>query len=98
VDVQCLAGTRQAAVVAEVNLKGVDQVGAMLFVVVQDWSDDCAPCYNDRMTCVQVSTDATGTLTQVVDVTRDVPGPLLALIGGVFGRGDGKDIAPVWNN
>jgi len=31
-------------------------------------------------------------------VTRDVPGPVLALIGGVFGRGYRKDIAPVWRS
>jgi hypothetical protein len=29
-------------------------------------------------------------------VTRDVPGPVLAVIGGVFGRGYRKNIAPVW--
>src|SRR5665809_116224 len=38
-DVKCLAGARQVAVVAEVGLEGVDQLGAMLFVVVQDRSD-----------------------------------------------------------
>lgn len=29
-------------------------------------------------------------------VNRDVPGPVLAVIGGVFGRGYRKDVAPVW--
>src|ERR1019366_5584447 len=39
VDVQLLAGARQVAVVAEVGLQGADQLGAALFVVVQDRSD-----------------------------------------------------------
>lgn len=29
-------------------------------------------------------------------VNRDVPGPVLAVIGRVFGRGYRKDVAPVW--
>ena len=29
-------------------------------------------------------------------VTRDVPGPVITIIGGVFGRGYRKKIAPVW--
>jgi len=29
-------------------------------------------------------------------VTRNVPGPVLSVIGGVFGRGYRKNIAPVW--
>jgi hypothetical protein len=29
-------------------------------------------------------------------VTRDVPGPVLAIIGGVFGRGYRRNVAPVW--
>ena len=29
-------------------------------------------------------------------VTREVPGPVLTLIGGIFGRGYRKDIATVW--
>lgn len=29
-------------------------------------------------------------------VTRDVPGPVLSIIGGLFGRGYRKDVAPVW--
>ena len=39
VDVQRLAGARQVAVVAEVGLEGGDQLGATLFVVVQNRSD-----------------------------------------------------------
>jgi len=35
---------------------------------------------------------------EMAAVTRDVPGPVLAVIGGVFGRGYRKDIAPVWKN
>jgi hemerythrin-like domain-containing protein len=31
-------------------------------------------------------------------VTRDVPGPVLAIIGGVFGRGYRKNVAPVWKS
>ena len=33
---------------------------------------------------------------EMAAITRDVPGPVLALIGGVFGRGYRKDIAPIW--
>jgi hypothetical protein len=29
-------------------------------------------------------------------VTREVPGPVLSIIGGIFGRGYRKDVAPVW--
>jgi hypothetical protein len=29
-------------------------------------------------------------------VTRDVPGPVLAVISGIFGRGYRKNVAPVW--
>jgi hypothetical protein len=29
-------------------------------------------------------------------VTREVPGPVLRIIGGIFGRGYRKDVAPVW--
>jgi hypothetical protein len=29
-------------------------------------------------------------------VHRDVPGPVLAIIGGVFGRGYRRDVAPAW--
>jgi len=29
-------------------------------------------------------------------ITRDVPGPVFTIIGGVFGRGYRKNIAPVW--
>lgn len=29
-------------------------------------------------------------------VTREVPGPVLTIIGGIFGRGYHKNIAPVW--
>ena len=28
--------------------------------------------------------------------TRDIPGPVLAIIGGIFGRGYRRNIAPVW--
>jgi hypothetical protein len=35
---------------------------------------------------------------EMAAVTRDVPAPVLAVIGGVFGRGYRKDIAPVWNS
>jgi hypothetical protein len=31
-------------------------------------------------------------------ITRDVPGPVFAIIGGVFGRGYRKNIAPVWES
>jgi hypothetical protein len=33
---------------------------------------------------------------QQAAVTRDVPGPVLTVIGGVFGRGYRKSIAPLW--
>ena len=29
-------------------------------------------------------------------VTREVPGPVVAVIGGIFGRGYRKNVAPVW--
>lgn len=29
-------------------------------------------------------------------VTREVPGPVVAVIGGIFGRGYRRDVAPVW--
>jgi hypothetical protein len=29
-------------------------------------------------------------------VTKEVPGPVLSIIGGIFGRGYRKDVAPVW--
>jgi hypothetical protein len=29
-------------------------------------------------------------------VTRDVPGPVLSIVSGIFGRGYRKDVAPVW--
>jgi hypothetical protein len=31
-------------------------------------------------------------------LTRDIPGPVLAILGGTFGRGYRKNIAPVWNS
>jgi hemerythrin-like domain-containing protein len=31
-------------------------------------------------------------------ITRDVPKPVLTVIGGVFGRGYRKDIAPIWKS
>jgi hypothetical protein len=31
-------------------------------------------------------------------VTGNVPGPVLAIIGGIFGRGYRKNIAPLWRN
>ena len=31
-------------------------------------------------------------------VTRDVPGPVLTIIGGIFGRGYRRKIAPVWRS
>jgi hypothetical protein len=31
-------------------------------------------------------------------VTHEVPGPVLALISGVFGRGYRKNVAPVWQS
>jgi len=31
-------------------------------------------------------------------ITRDVPGPVFTIIGGVFGRSYRKDIAPVWQS
>ena len=29
-------------------------------------------------------------------VTREVPGPVVSIIGGIFGRGYRRDVAPVW--
>lgn len=29
-------------------------------------------------------------------VTRDVPGPVISIIGGIFGRGYRRNVAPVW--
>jgi hemerythrin-like domain-containing protein len=29
-------------------------------------------------------------------VTREIPGPVIGLIGGIFGRGYRRDVAPVW--
>ncbi len=31
-------------------------------------------------------------------VTREVPGPVVFVIGGIFGRGYRKDVAPVWKS
>jgi hypothetical protein len=31
-------------------------------------------------------------------VTREVPGPVLTIIGGIFGRGYRRNIAPVWTD
>lgn len=31
-------------------------------------------------------------------VTREVPGPVVSIIGGLFGRGYRKDVAPVWRS
>jgi len=31
-------------------------------------------------------------------ITRDVPGPVLAIVGGVFGRGYRNNIAPIWKS
>lgn len=31
-------------------------------------------------------------------VTRDVPGPVISIIGGVFGRGYRRNVAPVWKS
>ncbi len=31
-------------------------------------------------------------------VTRDVPGPVITIIGGIFGRGYRRKIAPVWRS
>jgi len=33
---------------------------------------------------------------EMAAITRDVPGPVLAVLNGVFGRGYRKSIAPVW--
>lgn len=33
---------------------------------------------------------------EMAAITRDVPGPVLAVIGGIFGRGYRKEIASVW--
>lgn len=35
---------------------------------------------------------------EMAALKRDIPGPVLAIIGGVFGRGYRKNIAPVWNS
>ena len=35
---------------------------------------------------------------EMAAIRRDVPGPVLAIIGGVFGRGYRKNIAPVWES
>ena len=35
---------------------------------------------------------------EMAALRRDVPGPVLAIIGGIFGRGYRKDIAPVWKS
>ncbi len=29
-------------------------------------------------------------------MTREVPGPVITIIGGIFGRGYRKNVAPVW--
>ena len=34
---------------------------------------------------------------EMAAITRDVPGPVLAVLSGVFGRSYRKDIAPVWS-
>jgi len=35
---------------------------------------------------------------EMAAITRDVPGPVFAVISGVFGRGYRKDIAPIWQS
>lgn len=35
---------------------------------------------------------------EMAAITRDVPGPVLAIVGGIFGRGYLKDIAPLWKS
>ncbi len=35
---------------------------------------------------------------EMAAITRDVPGPVMAIIGGIFGRGYRKNIAPVWKS
>jgi hemerythrin-like domain-containing protein len=35
---------------------------------------------------------------EIAAITRDVPGPVFKIIGGVFGRGYRKNIAPVWKS
>ena len=35
---------------------------------------------------------------EVAAITRDVPGPVFTIIGGVFGRGYRTNIAPVWSS
>ena len=35
---------------------------------------------------------------EMAAITREVPGPVLAIIGGIFGRGCRKNIAPVWKS
>jgi len=35
---------------------------------------------------------------EMAAITRDVPGPVFAVIGGIFGRGYRKNIAPLWKS
>jgi hypothetical protein len=35
---------------------------------------------------------------EMAAITRDVPGPVFEIVGGVFGRGYRKNIAPVWKS
>jgi hypothetical protein len=35
---------------------------------------------------------------EMAAITRDVPGPVLTVLTGVFGRGYRKDIAPIWRS
>jgi Hemerythrin HHE cation binding domain len=35
---------------------------------------------------------------ELAAITRDVPGPVFAIVGGVFGRGYRRNIAPVWES
>jgi hypothetical protein len=35
---------------------------------------------------------------EMAAITRDVPGPVLTILSGVFGRGYRNDIAPVWKS
>jgi len=35
---------------------------------------------------------------EMAAITRDVPGPVFTIIGGVFGRGYRKNIAPIWRS
>jgi len=34
---------------------------------------------------------------EMAAIKREVPGPVFAIIGGVFGRGYRKSIAPIWH-